>query len=114
VALLLASIAANYHVARLITPGEGRTGCVSRRRGLIAAIAGNILLLGYFKYTNFFLASVGGLVGTSFPGADIVLPLGISFFTFTTIAFLVEVYRGEWGPASIVDLRIVADRMGDA
>jgi D-alanyl-lipoteichoic acid acyltransferase DltB (MBOAT superfamily) len=94
VALLLASITGNYHLARFITARD-RTGLPSRRHGLIVAIAGNVLLLGYFKYTSFFLAAVSGLTGTFFHVAEIVLPLGISFFTFTQIAFLVELYRGE-------------------
>jgi len=47
------------------------------------------------KYANFFLENVGEVVGTSFPHADIILPLGISFFTFTQIAFLVDTWQGK-------------------
>jgi D-alanyl-lipoteichoic acid acyltransferase DltB (MBOAT superfamily) len=94
VALLLASIVGNYHLACFIARRE-RTGWLIRRQVLFLAIAANVMLLGYFKYTNFFLTTVAGLVGTSFHVAEIVLPLGISFFTFTQVAFLVEVYRGE-------------------
>jgi len=63
-------------------------------RILVAAIAGNLLLLGYFKYSNFFIATANQLTGTHFVLTTIVLPLGISFFTFTQIAFLVDVNRG--------------------
>jgi D-alanyl-lipoteichoic acid acyltransferase DltB (MBOAT superfamily) len=61
---------------------------------LAAAITVNLLLLAYFKYTNFFIGSFNHLFGGHVPTLDIILPLGISFFTFTQIAFLVDVYRG--------------------
>src|SRR5205814_4365223 len=48
----------------------------------------------YYKYTNFFVANVSALTGISFAVRAIILPLGISFFTFTQIAFLVDVWRG--------------------
>jgi D-alanyl-lipoteichoic acid acyltransferase DltB (MBOAT superfamily) len=57
-------------------------------------VAADLALLGYFKYANFFLASANQLLGLSRPTLGIVLPLGISFFTFTQIAFLVDAYRG--------------------
>ncbi len=95
VILLLASIGFNFSfgtkLARLHAAGrEGEAG-----RLLAAAVAANLLLLGYYKYTNFFLANLGGLTGAPFAAAEIVLPLGISFFTFTQIAFLVDARRGE-------------------
>ena len=58
-------------------------------------IAVNLVLLGYFKYTNFFIDTVNNLSGTSFSIRQMILPLGISFFTFVQIAYLVDVYRGE-------------------
>jgi alginate O-acetyltransferase complex protein AlgI len=81
--------------ARLIAAAGVPAWGLTSRHVLIGAIAGDILVLGYFKYMNFFLAAVGGVVGTSFHAAEIMLPLGISFFTFTHIAFLIEVYRSE-------------------
>ncbi len=89
VALLLASIVFNYTAGYMI-------GHASRSRArmlLAAAITADLVLLGVFKYANFFIStlnSVGGHIGL----VDIILPLGISFFTFTQIAFLVDVYRG--------------------
>lgn len=62
---------------------------------LIAAIIVNLCLLGYFKYTRFFLESIHQVFGISLFVPNIVLPLGISFFTFTQIAYLVDAYRGE-------------------
>jgi alginate O-acetyltransferase complex protein AlgI len=54
----------------------------------------NLALLAYFKYANFFIANLSQLTGTELMVVNVVLPLGISFFTFTQIAFLVDVYRG--------------------
>ena len=98
VLLLLASIAFNYGAGYWI--GLRRVTDASKepskqaKKTLVAAISLNLILLGYFKYANFFLASAGQLIGSHIPALDIILPLGISFFTFTQIAFLVDVYRG--------------------
>jgi alginate O-acetyltransferase complex protein AlgI len=61
---------------------------------LIGSVAADLLLLGFYKYANFFLTSVNDIAGTQLPALTIVLPIGISFFTFTQIAFLVDAYRG--------------------
>lgn len=94
VSLLLASIAFNYGAGYWI--GVRRTADTGRQAkySLVAAIAVNLILLSYFKYTNFFIDSANALLGARIPTLDIVLPLGISFFTFTQIAFLVDAYRG--------------------
>jgi len=84
--LLLGSIVFNYWSARAIMAAEG----AARRRRLVAALAVNLLLLAYFKYANLIVASVGGQ-----GQLDIVLPIGISFFTFTQIAFLVDSYQRQ-------------------
>ncbi|MGK5052353.1 MBOAT family O-acyltransferase [Janthinobacterium sp. RB2P8] len=95
--LLLASICVNYGAGRLIGASAG----AARKRVLLAALALNLGLLAYYKYANFFIDSVNAIAevaGTdSLPlsGLDIILPIGISFFTFTQIAFLVDCYRGE-------------------
>ncbi len=56
-------------------------------------------LLGYFKYTNFFLSSIDNTIGTSWI-AHVTLPVGISFYTFMAISYVVDTYRGELVPAS--------------
>jgi D-alanyl-lipoteichoic acid acyltransferase DltB (MBOAT superfamily) len=66
-----------------------------RRFLLWAGIAGNLALLGYFKYAGFLAANLNAALGTALNVGAIVLPLGISFFTFQKIAFLVDAYRGE-------------------
>ena len=97
--LLLASICVNYGAGRLIGARAGE----ARKRVLVAALALNLGLLAYYKYANFFIDSVNAVAVAAGAGAgslpwsglDIILPIGISFFTFTQIAFLVDCYRGE-------------------
>jgi alginate O-acetyltransferase complex protein AlgI len=62
---------------------------------LCVGVIGNVLALGYFKYANFLLENFAALMGHSATHLNIILPLGISFFTFTQIAFLVDAYRGK-------------------
>jgi alginate O-acetyltransferase complex protein AlgI len=66
----------------------------SRKGFLTAGIVLNLGLLGYFKYTDFFLENVNLFAGTSIVLPNLVLPLAISFFTFQQIAYLVDSYRG--------------------
>ncbi|MBL8511508.1 MAG: MBOAT family protein, partial [Betaproteobacteria bacterium] len=66
-----------------------------RRSLLLAGIAGNLLLLGYYKYLFFVGDVVGQVLGISVDLPHLRLPLGISFFTFTQIAYLVDTARGE-------------------
>lgn len=54
----------------------------------------NLLFLGYFKYTDFVIVNINELLTLQIPLQEIALPLGISFFTFTQTAYLVDVYRG--------------------
>src|SRR3984885_3576772 len=86
--LLLASIAANFSLGLLMEDPR-------RRRAIgMLGVALNLALLGYFKYTDFIFGSIHALSGVPLPSLDIVLPLGISFFTFQQIAYLVDVMRG--------------------
>src|SRR4029078_7807959 len=61
---------------------------------LTAGVAGDLLVLGIFKYAGFFAANLHAVLGTHFV-VNIVLPVGISFYTFTQIAFLVDAFRGN-------------------
>ncbi len=88
VGLLLASIVGNYWCGRRIAD----TG---KKSVLVLAIVLDLALLAYYKYANFFLESVNTLAGTDWSLGTIILPLGISFFTFTQIAFLVDTYQGK-------------------
>lgn len=68
---------------------------VNRKIVLILGIAANLVLLGYFKYTDFLLNNINAVFGSGYPLQNILLPLAISFFTFTQIVYLVDSYRGE-------------------
>jgi alginate O-acetyltransferase complex protein AlgI len=96
VVLLLGSISINFRVGVIIGQLRDVAGCAGRRRArrvLIAGIVFNLGLLSYFKYANFFLNTLNVVSGTALPSADVVLPIGISFFTFTQIAFLVDTWQ---------------------
>ena len=95
VGLLLGSIIFNYVFGMWIAKAGVKHDDRRRKQLLIAAIASNLLLLGYYKYANFFIGSINGIAGTHWSLGEIMLPLGISFFTFTQIAFLLDTYRGE-------------------
>jgi len=72
------------------------SGREAQKQWLLAgAVAANLLFLGYFKYANFFITSVDAVFGADIDALNVILPLGISFFTFTQIAFLVDSARGE-------------------
>ena len=94
VGLLLASIAFNYGAGYLI---GHKINLKSKPPKLLlaTAIAINLSFLAYFKYANFFVDNVNQLTGSAWTLANVVLPLGISFFTFTQIAFLVDTYQGK-------------------
>jgi alginate O-acetyltransferase complex protein AlgI len=95
VGLLLGSISCNYAFGLWIAKAGVRQEAARRKRLLIVAVAANLLLLGYYKYANFFMGSVNSLAGSHLSLGEIILPLGISFFTFTQIAFLVDTYQGK-------------------
>ena len=100
VGLLLGSIVCNYAFGMWIAKAGSRSADresrnIGKRQLLTIAIVANLLLLGYYKYANFFLSSANSLTGSHLTLGDIILPLGISFFTFTQIAFLVDTYQGK-------------------
>lgn len=91
VPLLLGSIAFNYAVGYAIT----RLGSPWAKRALVFGIVADLGLLAYYKYANFFLLQVINPLGGHAHALNIILPIGISFFTFTQIAFLVDAWKGK-------------------
>jgi len=67
---------------------------------LITSICFNLGLLFYFKYTDFFLTLSNSLSGSHFNMLNLVLPVGISFYTFENLSYTIDVYRGEFKPAN--------------
>lgn len=95
--LLLGSTTIDWWLARCI----GQTNDPRRRRWLlIVSLASNLLILGYFKYGNFLIQNFQFWLqnfGIAYnpPAVDIILPIGISFYTFASLSYLIDVYRGQ-------------------
>ncbi|WP_224791398.1 MBOAT family O-acyltransferase [Pseudomonas fluorescens] len=91
--LLLGSVLFNFIVGRAISK------CLSKPKVakllLIAGISINLVILGYYKYADFFIENINEVFDSQFLALHIILPLGISFFTFTQTAFLVDAYKGK-------------------
>ena len=95
VGLLLGSIVFNYALGLWIARAVSQRHSRRPKALLFFALTANLALLGYYKYANFFIANLNAVAGTGWSLGDIILPLGISFFTFTQIAFLVDTYQGK-------------------
>jgi alginate O-acetyltransferase complex protein AlgI len=97
--LLLASTVVDYVAAQFIHRHANQRW---RRAGLWTSVVANLGLLGYFKYANFGLTTLHAMLGSwasSLPQTlEIVLPVGISFYTFQTMAYTIDVYRGRIEP----------------
>ncbi len=113
--LLAASIIGNWLGAHAVaadrvTVGGTTTLGPSGRRALHICVALNLIVLGFFKYYGFFATSVTNLldsigIGASPPLLEILLPVGISFFTFQAISYVIDVSRGEFDtPMSLLDV----------
>lgn len=92
--ILLVSVGLNYAVCIGVQHAGGKASGNGKPL-LILGVAGNLALLGYFKYTNFFIENLNAVSGMRLSSLQLLLPIGISFFTFQQISFLVDVYRGE-------------------
>lgn len=92
--LLGASILFNFFTGAGLTHAA-KNSAPARRPLLAFAVIGNLVLLGYYKYTGFFTSNLEALAGIDLQIQTIVLPLGISFYTFTQIAYLTDAARGE-------------------
>lgn len=94
--LLLTSICANYFfgakIAALANDGL-KAGKLRAKRWLIAGVSLNLVTLGYFKYVNFFVDNLNVMLGFDWQFGRVILPIGISFFTFTQIAFLADTWQ---------------------
>ena len=92
VILMGVSILLGYLHGLLIHHFAGKT---LSRVFLVSSVATSLLLLGYFKYADFFLASFNSVFGQEIPLLNIALPIGISFYTFQMLSYTVDVYRGD-------------------
>ena len=90
VLLMIVSIVVNYVFAKFIDKTNKK---IKRKSLLIVSILFNVGLLFYFKYLNFTLESINNIFNTSIPIHKIILPIGISFYTFQILSYVIDVYR---------------------
>jgi D-alanyl-lipoteichoic acid acyltransferase DltB (MBOAT superfamily) len=93
--LIVPSMAFNWTVGRWLAHSATEGSTLARRSAFLLAVLVNLGLLGYFKYFGFFVESVNQVAGTAFTVRDMVLPLGISFFTFEQITYIRGAYSGR-------------------
>ncbi len=93
VLLLVVSFTLNYLFAKMIYKNKSKTY-------LMIGVIINILILVYFKYTNFLIFNVNQIFKLSINFLDIVMPIGISFFTFQEVSYLIDVYKERVTPSS--------------
>ena len=90
--LLLASTLSAYLHGLLIDRTRGTRAC---RAFLWSSVMTSVALLGFFKYSDFFIQNVNTLLSTRIPLLRLALPIGISFYTFQTLSYTIDVYRGD-------------------
>ena len=93
IVLMIFSTLVDYTAGRIIHRYADRPGI--RKAALIASIVIELGLLGVFKYSSFLVGTVNGLLGLSLPDPALPLPIGISFYTFQSMSYTIDLYRGD-------------------
>ena len=93
--LLVATSFIDWWVAQFIDSSKNRT---ERRIALTVSMVLSLSVLLFFKYSNFFMTNLESLIGGNFQPLDLILPVGVSFYTFRTISYVVDVYKGKIQP----------------
>ncbi len=91
--IMLASILVDYTASNGIAHAGNRS--LTRRLWLLLSVVFNLGMLGFFKYAGFFARNINMLTGLGVPVLELTLPLGISFYTFQTMSYTIDVYRGD-------------------
>ena len=99
--IIIASIIVNYIIAWLMCVNKEKKSCTKAL--LITGVIFNLGLLGYFKYYDFFISNVNAAFDLDFSVKNLLLPLGISFFTFQQFSFLISVYKKEEKLEKVID-----------
>ena len=89
--LIISSLSDYFHSLYI----ESHRGTKGAKIALITSIIVNLGMLGFFKYADFFLSSINAAIGTNIPLFGVELPVGISFFTFQTMSYTIDVYWGK-------------------
>ena len=92
VGLMIFSTVLDYCCGRAV---EKYRGTPKAKIGLLVSVIVNLSLLCLFKYTDFFIGTVNGILGCNIPLLNLPLPIGISFYTFQTMSYTIDVYRGD-------------------
>ena len=95
IVIILVSISGNYILSRMLYTKSINKNSFMKKTVLIIGILINIISIFYFKYFDFFITNINALFHQNFELKNILLPLGISFFTFQQISYLIDSYRGE-------------------
>jgi len=90
--LMLTSITLSYIAGLLVERFRGKT---LSKVFLWIGVGAGLLFLAYFKYADFFISNINALLGVSVPLLKLALPIGISFYTFQSISYVIDVYRGD-------------------
>ena len=90
--LMLFSTILNFVYGALVQKYKGKT---SAKWILASSVVLNLGILGFFKYTDFFIGNINAWFGTSIPLLNLTLPIGISFYTFQMMSYVIDVYRGD-------------------
>lgn len=106
VLIICGSILFNFGVSKLLLAQKRAGAEKTGRAAMIFGVAANVALLFYFKYFDFFLENINALFHADFTMRNIVLPLGISFFTFQQISYVVDSYRGETQGYTLLDYAV--------
>lgn len=95
IVLMLFSVVFNYITGLEISYFQESERTVAARVTMIIAVVVNLLLLGFFKYYGFLISNINAITGLHFSTPQLALPLGISFYTFTVLSYVFDVYRGR-------------------
>lgn len=93
--IILASILGNYLFALWIDYATQKQNVASKKAGLALDLIFNLGILFYFKYTNFFVGIIESIANANFGLREVVLPVGVSFFTFQAMSYVIDVYTGK-------------------
>ncbi len=101
--VFVASVFLNYGFGLALARTHEKASVLQRRGILFLGLTGNIALLCIYKYTDFLIANFNFFLNSNVPLQHIILPIGISFFTFQLIAYLVDSYRGQTANYNLLD-----------
>lgn len=95
VCLILFSTVLDYTLGRVVAVAKDAGNLRRAKLAVAGSAVGNLLILGFFKYADFLITTINSLAGLDLELLDLALPIGISFYTFQTMSYTIDIYRGE-------------------